>query len=101
MTNLSPEMVERGKKRMHITVPVALLANMIAAYVMYYFGVAWGVYDIIGAIELGFWCWAGFVAPVMLGTVLWDQKPFSLFLINAGYWFASFMAMAVTILLVG
>lgn len=101
MTNLSPEQVERGKKRMTTTVPVALLASMFIAYVMNYFGIAWGVFDVISAVELGFWCWAGFVAPVMLGSVLWDQKPFRLFLINAGYWLVSLIAMAITILWVG
>lgn len=99
MTNLTPEMVERGKKKMPLMASAGLLANMFAAYVMSYFGVAWGVYDIVGAIELGFWCWAGFVAPTMLGMVLWEQKPFALYLINAGYWLVSLIVMAVVLVL--
>ena len=99
MTNLSPEMVERGKKRIPLMAFFGLLANMGVAYVMNYFGIAWGVYDIIGAVELGFWCWVGFVAPVMLGIVLWEQKPFTLYLINALYWLVSFVAMAVVLVL--
>ena len=99
MMNLSPEMVERGKKRMPATALVGLLANMLIAYVMNYFGIAWGVYDPIGAIELGLWCWIGFVAPVSLGMVLWEQKPFTLYLISAGYWLVSFVAMAIVLVL--
>ena len=98
MVNLSPEALERGKKKMPLMVFFGLLASMLAAYVMNYFGIAWGVFDVIGAIELSFWCWAGFVAPVMLGIVLWEQKPFSLYLINAGYWLVSFVAMAIILL---
>ena len=69
MSNITPEMVERGKKRMPLFAFLAFLASMLAAYVMNYFGIAWGVYDWIGAIELGIWSWIGFVAPAMLGQV--------------------------------
>jgi hypothetical protein len=100
LTNLTPEMVEKGKKRMPLMALVALLGSMLAAYVMSYFGIAWGVYDWIGAIELGFWCWIGFVAPAMLGQVLWDQKPVRLYLINSLFWLVSFIVMAI-ILVVG
>lgn len=77
-----------------------LLAAMVVAYVMSYFGIAWGVYDWIGAVQLGFWSWAGFVAPTMLGIVLWDQKPLRLYFINASYWLVTLVVMAV-VLLVG
>lgn len=97
MTNLSPEAVERGKKRMPIMAFFGLLAAMLIAYVMNYFGMAWGVFDVIGAIELGFWCWLGFVAPTMLGVVLWEQKSFKLYLINASYWLVALIAMAIVL----
>lgn len=99
MTNLSPEMVEAGKRRMPFTAPIGLLASMLVAYVMNYFGIAWGVFDVIGAIELAFWCWVGFMAPTMLGVVLWEQKSFKLYLINAGYWLVALIAMAIILLL--
>ncbi len=99
LTNLSPEAVEKGKKRMPLMAFFGLVASMLAAYVMNYFGIAWGGYDDIGAIELGIWCWIGFVAPTMLGIVLWEQKSFKLYLINALYWLASFIAMAIILVL--
>lgn len=99
LTNLSPEAVEKGKKRMPLLAFFGLLASMLAAYVMNYFGIAWGVYDVIGAIELGFWIWVGFVAPTMLGIVLWEQKSFKLYLINSLYWLVSFIAMAIILVL--
>ena len=98
MSNVTPEMAGRGKKRMPLYAFFAFLASMLAAYVMNYFGIAWGVYDVIGAIELGIWPWIGFVAPAILGQVFWDQKPFLLYLINAGYWLVSFVAMAIVLL---
>lgn len=95
MANITPEAAERGKKRMPVAVVVALLASMLTAYVMYHFGVAWGVYDWIGAVELASWIWIGFVAPLMLGIVLWEGKPLKLYFINVGYWLVALIVMAV------
>ena len=98
LSHITPESVEQGKRRMFITVPLALLASMLIAYVMNYFGIAWGVYDWVGAVELGFWCWVGFAAPVMLGMVLWEQKPVVVYLINVLHWLVAFIAMALVLL---
>ena len=98
MSNVTPEMAERGKKRMPLMALVGLFASMLVAWVMNYIGILLAVYDIVGAVVLGFWCWVGFVAPTMLGMVLWEQKPFRLYLINSLYWLVSFVAMAVVLL---
>ena len=99
LSNITPEMAEKAKRMMPLYSLAAFLAGMVAAYVMNYFGIAWGVYDIVGAVELGFWCWAGFVAPTMLGQVLWDHRPFTVYLINASYWLVSFVVMAVILVI--
>ncbi|MEK7509262.1 MAG: DUF1761 domain-containing protein [Patescibacteria group bacterium] len=98
-TNLSPEKMEAGKKKMPIMAFATFLAAMVVAYVMNHFGIAWGVYDWIGAIELGIWTWIGFVAPIMLGSILWEGKSFKYYAINAGYWLVSFVVMAVILVL--
>ena len=100
MSGITPEMLEKGRKRMGLTLIIGLIASMLIAWVMSYVGILLGVYDWFGAVELGFWCWLGFVAPTMLGMVLWEQKPLSLYFINALYWLASFIVMAL-ILVVG
>ncbi len=98
MCNITPEMAEASKKKAPQTAIVALLASMIVAYVMNYFGIAWGVFDWIGALQLGFWTWAGFTAPPMLGMVLWEHKPVRYYLIVSLYWLVSFMVMALILL---
>lgn len=98
LANISPEVAERGKKRMPLMVIVALLSSMLAAYVMRHVGISWFVYDWLGALELGFWCWAGFVAPAMLGMVLWEGKSVKLYLITSLFWLVSFMVMALVLL---
>lgn len=93
--HMTPEMAEKGKKRMPLMAFIAFLAAMVVAYVMNYFGIAWGVFDWIGAVELGFWCWVGFVAPTMLGMVLWEMKPVKYYAIVSGFWLVSFVMTAV------
>jgi hypothetical protein len=99
MTGVSPEAAEKGKKRMPLMALFAAIAGVVIAYVMSYFSFAWGVYDWIGAVELGFWCWAGFVAPTSLGIVLWEGKSFKLYLINSLFWLVAFIVMALILLL--
>ena len=41
----------------------------------------------IGAgLQAGFWNWLGFIAPVTLGTVLWEGKPWKLWMLNNAYY---------------
>ena len=99
LSNITPEMAERGKKRMPLNAVIALVAAMLVAWVMNYVGIylSVAVGDPVGALVLGSWCWVGFVAPTMLGMVLWEQKPFRLYLINSLYWYVTFVAMALVL----
>ena len=99
LAGISPEQAAQGKRRMPAVALIGLLANMLIAYVMSFMMPVLVYPDWIGAIELGLWCWLGFVAPVMLGMVLWERKSFKLYLINSLYWLVSFIAIALMLLL--
>jgi hypothetical protein len=99
MSNITPDMVERGKKTMPLMAFTALVAGVIMAYVLSFFAISWGVFDVIGATELAFWTWLGFMAPVLMGSVLWEQKPLKLYFLNAGYWLVGLIVMAQILLL--
>ncbi len=99
LAGISPEMAERAKRRMPFMALIALLANMLIAYVMAFMLPILVYPDWIGAFELGFWCWLGFVAPTMLGMVLWEHKSFKLYLIISLHWLVAFIAMALILLL--
>lgn len=99
LANLSPEQVEKGKSRMPLSAFVGLLAGMLIAYVMSFMLPFLVIPDVVGAIEFAIWCWLGFVAPMMLGIMLWEQKPFTLYLINTGYWLVTLIAMAIILVL--
>lgn len=99
LNHLTPEMIEKGTRRRPLYLLLSFIAGLVAAYVMNYFGIAWSVFDIVGAFELAIWCWLGFVAPAMFGQVIGEQKPFRLYLINALYWLVSFIVMAIILVL--
>ena len=42
---------------------------------------------------VGFWSWLGFIVPVSLGIVLWENKSWSLWLINASNYLVSLLVM--------
>ena len=98
LVNVTPEHVEQGKRFMPLSALAAFVANLLVASVMDYLGVTLGVIDIAGAVQLALWCWIGFVVPTTLGTVLWEHRPLTLYLINASYWLVSFVVMAVVLL---
>jgi hypothetical protein len=94
MSNITPEQAEKGKRRMPLMAASGFAAAMFMAWVLSIVQTAFGVYDIISALDVGFWIWAGFVAPVLLGSVLWETKPFKLYLINAIYWLVALLSMS-------
>lgn len=97
IAGITPEMAERGKKKMHLNALIALIGSMVIAWVMGYVGALLGAYDWFGAVELGFWCWIGFTAVPLLGMVLWEQKPLRFYFITAIYWLLAFVVMALII----
>jgi len=55
---------------------------LIIAFVMAKF-VGWtGVSTFAGGACLGFWAWLGFIGAIQFSGVLWEKRPFQLYLIN-------------------
>jgi hypothetical protein len=57
-----------------------------------------GVSGAVEGFRLVFYLWLGFIAATtLLGSVLWDGKPWGLFVLNGAYWFVNLMVMAAII----
>ena len=54
-----------------------------------------GVSGVSGGLQGGFWNWLGFIAPVTLGSVLWEGKPWKLWFLNNAYWLFTLLTMGV------
>jgi len=61
------------------------LGALVTCYVLAHFVYLASAVTVTDALTLGFWVWLGFIAPVMLGSVLWEKKPWMLYIINVGY----------------
>ena len=75
----------------------AFIANLVMAYVFVYFLNILSYADTVTGVIFGFFLWAGFFATTLLGSVLWEGKPFNLYLINAGYQLVNLVVMGAVL----
>jgi hypothetical protein len=69
--------------------------GLVVAYVLAHFVVLLGVVDWRGAVQLGVWVWIGFPVMILVGSVMWDKRPWQLAAIHAGDWLMKVLLMAV------
>ncbi|OGY59311.1 MAG: hypothetical protein A3F24_00160 [Candidatus Colwellbacteria bacterium RIFCSPHIGHO2_12_FULL_44_17] len=70
------------------------IAALLTAYVMAHFVSLLGIVDFMGAFQLAVWSWLGFTAATTAGDYLFLKKPFTLYLINVGYYLPISIVMA-------
>ena len=99
LEGVTPEMTERAAARAHALAFFGVCAGIIVAFAVDHFATVQGIYNTAGAITLALFAWAGFVVPVLLGQLLWEQKPFVLLLINASYWLVALGVIAIIVAL--
>jgi|ETNmetMinimDraft_2_1059921.scaffolds.fasta_scaffold110298_2 hypothetical protein len=96
--SLSGVKMNKGKKKgMSGVMLTAFIANLVMAYVFVYLMSMVGYANAGSGVVLGFWLWLGFFATSLLGSVLWEQKPFNLYLINAGYQLVNLVVMGAVL----
>ena len=92
---LSGISMPKGKKpSMAKPMVINFVASLVTAYVLSLFVVGG---TISSAIATGFLIWLGFFAAIMLGSVLWEMKPFSLYLLNVVHWLIALEVMAIVL----
>ena len=78
---------------------IQMVGSFVMAFVLAHSIVFASTYSNISGVSAGiqggFWNWLGFVAPVSLTSVLWEGKPWKLWLINNGYNLITLCAMGV------
>ncbi len=77
------------KKEMNKSYSLMFVGSLVMAYVLAHSLVFASTYlKVEGAsagVMAGFWSWLGFIAPVTLGSVLWERKSWKLWMLNNGY----------------
>ncbi len=84
-----------------------ILANFFLAYVLAYTLAAWspatwgssalGQTPITQSFCAAFFIWLGFMVPVLISSVAWEEKSWKLFAINGAYYFCTLLIAALII----
>lgn len=94
LSGISKEDIEKTKEKgFGKTYLAAFGGVLITSYVMAHIIDYVQAATFLQGAETGFWLWLGFVAPVLLGIVLWEGKPVKLYLINAAQYLVSLTVM--------
>ncbi len=88
--------VEEAKKKGMPPQTWALLivGTLVTSYVLAHFVDYLDATTFGGALQAGFWIWIGFFAPVMLGMVLWEGKPWNLYFLVVAHHLVNLLVMA-------
>lgn len=89
MMGITKKNINKKSNSMTNSYVIALIGALVTSYVLAHFVDYLGANTFGLGMQTGFWVWLGFVATSMLGTVIWEGKPWKLYLINAGYYFIS------------
>ncbi len=73
----------------------ALLMSYVLDHALIFANTYMGTSGVGAGLIVGALNWLGFIAPVTIGVVTYEKKPFSLWLINGGYWLVSLLVMGI------
>ncbi len=94
---------EMKKKGMTNAYCLMFVGSLIMAYVLSHAIIFATFYlktsGISVGLMVGFWNWLGFIAPVTLASVLWDGKPWKLWILNNAYHVVTLMLMGMVLTL--
>ena len=72
---------------------IMFIALLLMAYILSHFVDYTEANSIVEGMTAGFWIWLGFLATTMIGSFLWEDKPFTLYLINVGHYLVVLLVM--------
>lgn len=97
LNNYGKKEIDAAKKKgMMGMLIINFIGTLVTAYVFATLLSALEINAVGQAVQLAFWLWLGFLAATtLLGAVLWDGKPWGLFILNGAYWLVILEVMAV------
>ena len=102
MMGITPADVEAGKKKgmaksYSLMFIGSLLMSWALAHGIFFAGTYLSLFTANVGIVVGFLSWLGFVAPVTISSVLWENKPWRLWILNASYYLVGLCLMGAII----
>ncbi|OGH17067.1 MAG: hypothetical protein A3C30_02345 [Candidatus Levybacteria bacterium RIFCSPHIGHO2_02_FULL_40_18] len=91
------EMKEDTKKNAPKMFGLMFVGAVVQAYVLSILLGVFGAGDYTSGATVAFWAWLGFIAPVVLGAVLFEKRPWNYWSITAGYQLVNMIVMSAVI----
>lgn len=95
------KILKEKQKKMGPKFALSFLAALVTAFVLSHVTTMsvnfFGYARLTSALTSAFWMWLGFMMPVQLTDVIFEEKPVKLFAINTGYQLTALMAMGIII----
>ncbi len=91
----SKKIEEAKQKGMAKSYGIMAVAALVMSYILAHFVKYTSSVTALEGLQAGFWLWLGFVVTVMVNSVLWEEKPWKLYLLNVSYYLVSLLGMGV------
>lgn len=95
------DMEKAKKKGMAKQYGLMFVGSLVMSYVLAHATIFASAYmhvtGVPAGLMSGLWNWLGFVAPVTLGSVLWEGKSWKLWGLNNGYYLVTLLAMGTVL----
>ena len=99
MMGYTKESMKTMKMKPGRAMTLGFISMLVMAFVVANFAALWGAVGAGGALTLTFWIWLGFIATVLLGSVLWEDRAPKLYFFNIAYHFVALFVMTLVIVL--
>jgi hypothetical protein len=93
LSGIGMKQIEAAKAGMPARYLAAFVTSLVSAFVLAYFVDFADATTVLAGAVVGFWAWLGFVATVSAGSVLWENKPFGLYVLNNAHNVINFAVM--------
>jgi hypothetical protein len=79
--------IQKAKqKNMFGSYLIAFIGTLLMSYVLAHIIAFAGASTFAEGAMGGFWTWLGFIVPVLIGNVLWEDEPVKLYILNIAYY---------------
>ena len=86
IVNWSPEKLAEVENQSHVKeLALAFVTSVVLVYILAHFVQYTKAKTAWAGMETAFWLWLGFIVTTQLATVLFEQRPLGLYLINISY----------------
>ena len=77
----------------------SFIMAFVLAHSLIFAGTYLNVSGVAAGLQVGFWNWIGFIAPVTVTSVLWEGKSWKLWFLTNGYYLVTLCVMGVLLAL--